>query len=172
MTIIHNHGAAVSGTKSEKELHRITESVGFAYLKVKEDFEKRGLSEWGRRYHKPPKLWNQKTKKGKQRKFVSDGFIPITEDGRGIIIEQKHSDKHGTTEEKVFYDLKKIQKGVYGSENVLWYVFTGEAAGDIEVYKEFCLEAEALNLDVRIIWGFDNYKKQLQKLKEKIDGQG
>ena len=67
MTIIHNHGAAVSGTKSEKELCRITQSVGFAYLKVKEDFEKRGLSEWGRRYHKPPKLWNQKTKKGKQR---------------------------------------------------------------------------------------------------------
>ena len=171
MTIKHNHGAAVSGTKSEKELHRITESIGLTYLKVKEDFEKRGLSEWGRRYHKPPKLWNQKTKKGKQRKFVSDGFIPLTSDGRGIIIEQKHSDKHGTTEEKVFYDLKKIQKGVYGEQNVLWYVFTGEAAEDIEVYKEFCLEAEALDLKITIIWGFDNYKKELLKVKEMFYGQ-
>ena len=108
MTITHNHGAAVSGTKSEKQLHRITEEAGLPYLKVKDDFDLYGFDEWGRRYHKPPKLWNQKTKTGQQRKFVSDGFIPLTKDGRGIIIEQKHSDKHGTTEEKVFYDLKKI----------------------------------------------------------------
>ena len=165
MTIIHNHGAAVSGTKSEKELYRITESVGFTYLKIKEDFEKRGLSEWGRRYHKPPKLWNQKTKKGKQRKFVSDGFIPLTKDGRGIIIEQKHSDKHGTTEEKVFYDLKKIQKGVYGDKHQLWYVFTGKASEEIEVYKEFEKEATRMKLPVKVIWGFENYEKELLKLK-------
>ena len=165
MTIKHNHGAAVSGTKSEKELYRITESVGFTYLKIKEDFEKRGLSEWGRRYHKPPKLWNQKTKKGKQRKFVSDGFIPLTKDGRGIIIEQKHSDKHGTTEEKVFYDLKKIQKGVYGDKHQLWYVFTGKASEEIEVYKEFEKEATRMKLPVKVIWGFENYEKELLKLK-------
>ena len=171
MSLEHNHGAAVSGSKSEKQLYKITESVGLPYLKVKNDFEQWGLSEWGRRYHKPPKLWSQKTRTGKQRKFVSDGFIPITKTGRGIIIEQKHSDKHGTTEEKVFYDLKKIQKGVYGKENALWYVFTGDAAEDIEVYKEFCLEAKALNLKLKIIWGFENYKKELLKIKEMFNGQ-
>ena len=68
--------------------------------------------------------------------------------------------------------MKKIQKGVYGNENYLWYVFTGEAAEDIEVYHEFCLELETLKLTkVKVIWGFENYKKQLQNLKEKIDGQ-
>lgn len=164
MTIKHNHGAAVSGTKSEKELHRITKSVGLPYLKVKRDFEKHGLDEWGRRYHKPPQDWNQRTKTGKQRKYVSDGFVFNPNTNRSAIIEQKHSDKHGTTEEKVFYDLLKIKKGVYGNEHQLWYVFTGMVANDIEVYKEFEKEAKALNLPVKIIWGFDNYKNELLKL--------
>ncbi len=164
MTIKHNHGAAVSGSKSEKELHRITKSVGLPYLKVKKDFEKYGLNEWGRRYHKPPQEWSQATKTGKQRRYVSDGFVFNPKTNRGAIVEQKHSDKHGTTEEKVFYDLMKIKKGVYGSEHELWYIFTGNMAGDIEVYKEFEKEAKALNLPVKIIWGFDNYKNELLKL--------
>jgi hypothetical protein len=170
MSLQHNHGAAVSGTKSENKLAQITRSVGLRFLKVKDDFENLGLSQWGRRYHKPPSNWQQKTKTGKQRKFESDGFIPITDQGRGIIIEQKHSDKHGTTEEKVFYDLMKIEKGVYGKENWLWYVFTGEAAEDIEVYKEFCLEAKQKGLNIKIIWGFDNYEKELKNVKEVIYG--
>ena len=164
MTIKHNHGAAVSGTKSEKKLHRITKSVGLPYLKVKKDFEKYGLSEWGRRYHKPPQEWSQETRTGKQRRYVSDGFVFNPKTNRGAIIEQKHSDKHGTTEEKVFYDLMKIKKGVYGSEHELWYIFTGEMADDIQVYKEFEKEAKALNLPVKIIWGFENYKNELLKL--------
>jgi len=166
----HNHGAAVSGTKSEKELSRITKSLGFPYLKNKDDFEKHSLKEWGRRYHKPPKEWTQQTKKGNSRKFVSDGFIPTTKSGTGIIIEQKHSDKHGTTEEKVFYDLKKIQKGVYGETHQLWYVFTGQAVNEIEVYKEFEKEALRMKLPVKIVWGFENYKKELLKLKGGKDG--
>ena len=84
---------------------------------------------------------------------------------RGAIVEQKHSDKHGTTEEKVFYDLEKIKKGVYGEDHELWYVFTGNVAKDIEVYREFEKEVKALNLPVKIIWGFENYKKELLKLK-------
>ena len=165
MTIKHNHGAAVSGTKSEKELHKITKSVGLPYLKVKKDFEKHGLDEWGRRYHKPPTHWNQETPKGKQRKFISDGFIPARKDGRGIIIEQKHSDKHGTTEEKVFYDLYKYENGVYGDEHDFWYVFTGKVAHEVEAYKEFEKAVLEKNLPIKVIWGFDNYKKELEKLK-------
>ena len=67
--------------------------------------KKYGIDEWGTRYHRPPVHWGQKTPTGKQRKFVSDGFLPV---GKGIIVEQKHSDKHGTTEEKVFYALGKV----------------------------------------------------------------
>ena len=160
----HNHGAAKSGTKSEKELSKITKSVGVPLLRVKNDFESYGLNEWGRRYHKPPSDWEQKTKTGKQRKYISDGFIPLS-NNKGIIIEQKHSDKHGTTEEKVAYDLLKIEKGVYGNKYKLWYIFTGEVISDIEVYKEFEKEAKNKKLPVKIIWGFDNYKKELLKLK-------
>lgn len=165
-----NHGAAKSGTKSEKELHRITKSVGFPYLKVKKDFEMHDLGEWGRRYHKPPPNWNQKTSAGRQRKFISDGFIPITKDGKGIIVEQKHSDKHGTTEEKVFYDLYKYENGVYGNEHDFWYVFSGNAAGDVEAYKEFEKAALEKGLPIKVIWGFDNYKKELENLKEANNG--
>ena len=161
MSLQHNHGAAVSGTKSEKKLKTLTESLGLPFIKQRL---------WGKTLFKPPKHWSQKTKTGKQRKFIADGYIEVP-GKKSIIVEQKHSDKHGTTEEKVFYDLKKIQKGVYGEQNVLWYVFTGEAAEDIEVYKEFCLEAEALDLDIQIIWGFDNYKKELLKVKEMFYGQ-
>ena len=169
MSLKHNHGASVSGTKSEKKLYQVTESVGLTFLKVKDDFEKHNLSEWGRRYHKPPKFWNQKTRTGKQRKFVSDGFILIeAKTGRGIIIEQKHSDKHGTTEEKVFYDLKKIEFGVYGKEHELWYVFTGGASQDVEAYKEFANEVNRLNLPVKVIWGFEQYKSELKKIQKEV----
>ena len=82
---------------------------------------------------------------------------------KSIIVEQKHSDKHGTTEEKVFYDLKKIEFGVYGKEHELWYVFTGDASQSIEVYKEFATEAKRLNLPVKVIWGFEQYKNELEK---------
>ena len=157
----HNHGAAVSGTKSEKKLTSIAKRCGIPALKVKEDFKKYGVNEWGKRYHKPPADWNQKTPTGKQRKFISDLFLPI---GKGIIVEQKHSDKHGTTEEKVFYDKQKIQKGVYGTKHPLWYVFTGNAANDIEVYKEFELEVKKEKLPVKVIWGWDGFKKELKKL--------
>lgn len=159
------HGASRSGKKSENKLKNITEKIGLPYLKVKKDFQKHGLGEWGRRYHKPPKEWRQKTKKGKQRKFESDGFIPTSKNGFGIIIEQKHSDKHGTTEEKVFYDLKKFELGVYGDEHDFWYVFTGNVSDEVEAYKEFEQEVLKKNLPIKVIWGFDNYEKELLKLK-------
>lgn len=164
MTIKHNHGAAVSGTKSEKKLQDITKSVGIPYLKVKKDFEKHGLGEWGRRYHKPPPHWNQKTPTGKQRKYISDGFIPPINSRKGIIIEQKHSDKHGTAEEKVMYDLAKYENGVYGNEYEFWYVFTGKVAHEVEAFKEFEKEAIRKGLAIRVIWGYEQYKNELLKL--------
>jgi hypothetical protein len=157
----HNHGAARSGTKSEKKLVSVCRRYGIPCLKVKKDFKNYGINEWGTRYHKPPEDWKQKTPKGKQRKFESDGFIPVA---AGIIVEQKHSDKHGTTEEKVFYDLNKISKGVYGSKHTLWYVFTGKAAANVQAYREFELEAKKAKLPVKVIWGWDGLAKELKKL--------
>ena len=153
MSLQHNHGAAVSGTKSEKKLKTLTESLGLPFAKERA---------WGKTMFKPPKHWSQKTRTGKQRKFIADGYIEVP-GKKSIIVEQKHSDRHGTTEEKVFYDLKKIEFGVYGKQHELWYVFTGEASQDIEVYKEFATEAARLKLPVKVIWGFENYKNELEQ---------
>tara|TARA_Y100001973_G_scaffold58471_1_gene86119 strand:- start:621 stop:1127 length:507 start_codon:yes stop_codon:yes gene_type:complete len=163
--IKHNHGAAVSGTKSEKKLTSLCKKHNIPCLRIKEDFKKYGVNEWGTRYHKPPKDWDQKTPTGRQRRFVSDMFLPIE---GGIIIEQKNSDKHGTTEEKVFYDKEKIQLGVYGKKHALWYVFTGEVAKDASVYKDFEKRVKKQKLPVKVIWGWDGFEKELKKLnKEK-----
>jgi hypothetical protein len=157
-----NHGAAASGAKSEKNLKKAAKAEGAEFLKKLNEFDKLGLVPWGRVYHKPPVHWNQKTKTGRQRKFVSDGFV--LKNGKGVIIEQKHSDKHGTTEEKVFYDLKKIQHGVYGNTYPLWYVFTGKACKNIEAYREFEKEVKREKLNVKIIWGLKEFKKELKNL--------
>ncbi len=162
MSIIHNHGAARSGTKSERMLQQITTELGFDYLKVQADYERHNIDQWGTRYHKPPDGWPQLTPKGSQRKYEADGYI-LLPNGSGIIIEQKHSDKHGTTEEKVFYDLEKIRLGVYG-DTPLWYVFTGNVAELTNAYKEFEVRLKASNVkNVKVIWGTNNFKKELAK---------
>ena len=51
---IHNHGAAVSGVKSEKKMAVVVESKGHTILKTEKDFKKAGLGQWGRVFHKPP----------------------------------------------------------------------------------------------------------------------
>jgi hypothetical protein len=158
----HNHGAAISGAKSETELSLIAKKKGFTIMKTAKDFKKAGINEWGTRYHKPPAHWSQKTPSGKQRKFVVDGFIQL--ENRGIIIEQKNSDKHGTTEEKVFYDLEKIRLGVYGTAHELWYVFTGDVCNEVNAYKEFQMQAEALKLPVKIIFGWEAFEKELENI--------
>ncbi len=157
----HNHGAAVSGAKSEKKLSVVCKAHGVPCLKLKKEYDNYGISEWGTRYHKPPKDWHQKTPTGKQRRYISDGFIPV---GKGIIVEQKHSDRHGTTEEKVFYDKDKIRLGVYGSKHELWYVFTGDVAEDAAAYKEFELEVKKAKLPVKVVWGWDGLASELKKL--------
>ena len=83
---------------------------------------------------------------------------------RVSLLSKKHSDKHGTTEEKVFYDKEKIKLGVYGKRHELWYIFTGDVAADVAVYKEFELEAKKANLPVKIIWGWDGIESELRSL--------
>ena len=161
-----NHGAAASGVKSEAKMKEVLSEAGVPLFKVKTDFEEAEISEWGTRYHKPPKEWPQTTSTGKQRKFVIDGFVPKTGNmKKNIIIEQKNSEKHGTTEEKVFYDLCKIMRGVYDPKNNdLWYVFTGPAIHEVAVYKEFEIEAKREGLPVKVIWGMDALMSELEKV--------
>ena len=154
-----NHGAAQSGVKSEIKMKEVLARAGVPLFKIKTDFENAKISEWGTRYP-------QETPTGKQRKFVIDGFMPMTgKMKKPIILEQKNSVKHGTTEEKVFYDLYKIERGVYDTKNNdLWYVFTGPAIYNIPVYKEFEIEAKRRKLPVKIIWGMDALESELTKV--------
>jgi hypothetical protein len=76
----------------------------------------------------------------------------------------KNSNKHGTTEEKVFYDLEKIRDGVYGTEHELWYIFAGNVAENTGVYKLFESKAKKEKLPVRIIWGFEELERALKEL--------
>lgn len=158
----HNHGASISGVRSETKLLSIAKKKGLTILKTAKDFKKAGIEEWGTRFHKPPSHWPQKTTSGKQRKFIADGFIPL--ENRGIIIEQKNSDKHGTTEEKVFYDLEKIRLGVYGKTHELWYVFTGDVCDEVNAYKEFEFEATRQKLPVKIIFGWEAFEKEIENI--------
>ena len=96
--------------------------------------------------------------------FISQKYGFIQLENNGIIIEQKNSDKHGTTEEKVFYDLEKIRLGVYGTVHELWYVFTGDVCNEVNAYKEFQMQAEALKLPVKIIFGWEAFEKELENI--------
>jgi len=162
----HNHGAAVSGVSSERLMAETIEHAGYKLLKVKKDFETAGVDPMGKRYFKKPSWYPsllKETPKKKESYYESDGFIQTQ--NYGIIIEQKNSNKHGTTEEKVFYDLEKIRDGVYGSEHKLWYVFSGDVHEDVGVYKLFESKAKKENLPVRVIWGLDGLKSALESIK-------
>ena len=59
--------------------------------------------------------------------------------------------------------------GVYGKKHALWYVFTGNVAEDVQVYKEFEMQAKKQKLPVKVVWGLDGFIKELKKLnKEEI----
>ena len=57
---------------------------------------------------------------------------------------------------------------MYGKEHELWYVFTGGASQDVEAYKEFANEVNRLNLPVKVIWGFEQYKSELKKIQKEV----
>lgn len=165
MAALHNHGASLSGAKAENLMKKAAAKAGYNILKINSDFKEAGLEPIGKRYlRKPewyPKILKQTTIE-KESFYESDGFIQAK--NTGIILELKNSNKHGTTEEKVFYDLEKIRDGVYGTEHQLWYIFAGDVAEDTGVYKLFEAKVKKENLPVRIIWGFDAFQQALKEL--------
>ena len=139
--IIHNHGAAVSGVKSEETFKLILENCGIPVLRKKEEFRKF----YGKRmafskmkeaiYLEIPESWkedNFKTNSGKEPKFYVDYYQPNFD----LRIELKYSQTHGTTEEKVFFDLEKIRDNVYGDKKLL-YVFFGPLANKQKLFRLF-----------------------------------
>jgi len=128
--------------------------MGFRYHTTAKELRSADIEPYGTLFHRPPSSWPQLTPRGKQRKYIADGFIQLWLGNacKGIIIEQKSQDKYGTADEKVFYDLAKIRNGVYPAKHELWYVFTGIKANSLAVYQEFAIEAHTL--PVTVIWGY------------------
>ena len=59
------------------------------------------------------------------KEFLSDGYCPQLD----AVVELKGGDKSGTTEEKVFFDLMKLEDGCYG-DHTLFYIFEGKKEED------------------------------------------
>jgi hypothetical protein len=57
--------------------------------------------------------------------FLADGYVPKFD----AIFELKGGDKQGTTEEKLFFDLMKMEDGCYGDRQV-FYIFEGRKEED------------------------------------------
>jgi len=165
------HGASRSGTESERRLRAIVEKHGLQLLRRKKDFEKAGLEMIGRNKFKKPEWWPEvcrKTRvKGDESFFEADGFIDI---GNGIIIELKNSNKFGTTDEKVLYDLEKIRDGVYGKDRKLIYAFVGKVCTEIGPYRLFELKAQMEGLPVETVFGWEKLEKLIKNAKEVNDG--
>tara|TARA_Y100000034_G_C6734659_1_gene325688 strand:+ start:208 stop:702 length:495 start_codon:yes stop_codon:yes gene_type:complete len=145
----HNHNAATTGTKGERILKEKLRSHGFSLLNKKKEFEEHGISPEGRKRFPSP--YDDGT-------FLSDGFIPEL----GYIVEYKYGEKHGTTEEKIFFDLEKIRDRVYGEEHPLVYIFWGTpekiaSKGTNRCWaRVFAEKAEKENLPVEVVFATTN----------------
>tara|TARA_Y100000034_G_C6881815_1_gene404208 strand:- start:245 stop:760 length:516 start_codon:yes stop_codon:yes gene_type:complete len=147
----HNHGASRSGKKSEDRVTIVTAKSGFQHLRLKKDFENSIHKYDGTvRLEKPEKY--TLAKKKRTNHFFSDGLINNPKNNKGAILESKNSNAHGTTEEKVFYDLHKIKDGVYGDKYPLVYLFQGSVCEDVNEYRLFADEIKRLKLPVHVVF--------------------
>lgn len=152
-----NHKAARSGLKGEQILKNALATHGLRLLKTQKDFKAEGLR----------KLWDQTVKLKcpyDNGTFYADGFCPEL----GIVFEIKYGEEHGTTEEKIFFDLEKIRDGVYDTGYPLVYVFWGTPEVPQSSKTERCWanvfrdKVEKENLPVKVVFattenGFDKF---------------
>ena len=147
----HNHGASRSGKRSEDRVTIVTAESGFQHLRLKKDSENSIHNYDGTvRLEKPEKY--TLAKKKRTNHFFSDGLINNPKNNKGAILESKNSDAHGTTEEKVFYDLHKMKDGVYGNKYPLVYLFQGSVCEDVNEYRLFADEVKHLKLPVHVVF--------------------
>jgi hypothetical protein len=149
----HNHGAAVSGSLSEKEFKKqLVSNTGFNFLKTRKEFvsyysslgkNKKEIEEiYNAAMLLPyPESWNKlktaKTNKGKNKRFIPDGYIPEINSR----IELKFTQQFGTTEEKVMADKEKIVDGVYNDKKLI-YIFYGPIAEEQFWFELFKMKVE------------------------------
>jgi hypothetical protein len=144
---VDNHNAARTGIRGEKLLKTNLNQWGFNLWKKQDDFPY------------PTKKQRQRECSSKvvfrspydQGTFECDGYIPELD----AVIEIKYGTKHGTTEEKIFFDLEKIRDGVYEGRK-LFYVFAGtpeHAANNGRCWaKVFAEKAARENLPVTVVF--------------------
>ena len=142
-----NHHAAKSGVRSEKTLKEYFSSVGHPLYKVKNELKKVALSHM--RSLPVPESMQNLDSENKFKWFEHDGLVPSLK----LMIESKYTEEKGTTEEKIFWDLEKIENGVYNnSENFdLWYIIWGKQAKKQPIYSFFQNKAKQKNLPVKVL---------------------
>lgn len=158
MSEVFEHGAAKSGVKSEKKLKELIREWGFNLLKTKRDFieyygdREAAIKTWDQCQNIDiPEAWrhlrNARTKGDRKLKqYCPDGYIPELD----CRVELKYSEKHGTTEEKVIYDQKKIERGCYKDKKLV-YIFAGKIANEQFVFDVFAYEVSNIP-NVKVIF--------------------
>tara|TARA_R100000808_G_C2124797_1_gene135225 strand:+ start:327 stop:848 length:522 start_codon:yes stop_codon:yes gene_type:complete len=133
----NNHGAAKSGIKSENRMELALAQIGYNRLYKKEHFLGQTAHQYDGtiRLPKPKKYFQALTKR--TNNFMTDGLARNPQNNRAAMLESKYSGSHGTTEEKVFYDLQKIKDGVYNTEYPLVYLFHGPICEQVNEYRLF-----------------------------------
>ena len=164
----HNHGASISGGRSEDKVQNAVEQVGFRRLHKKEHFKNQGKHSYEGTVRLPKPKKYTKAKEKRTNNFITDGLIVNPKNIKAAIIESKYSGAHGTTEEKVFYDLFKIEDGIYGAQYPLVYLFQGPICESVNEYRLFADEAERRNLPVHVIFDptpdLSKFKRFMRKL--------
>ena len=115
------HGAARSGAQREKALKDKFSSFGFTLVKNKSECKNAGVAYEGNVKFAATGDYQECGFKY----FLADGYCPELD----IITELKGGDKSGTTEEKIFFDLVKLQDGCYGNKTLV-YIFEGKKETD------------------------------------------
>lgn len=173
MKSLHNHGASRSGKLSESLLRKILTDEGFLFLREKNDFKTfYGKTEASERMKKSmyldaPKWWEEEaqffTPKGGKARFFVDGYLPEFD----LRVEMKYTNAHGTTEEKVMFDLEKIRDGVYSDKKLL-YVFFGPLANQQKVFRLFKAKVRQIDPDEKKIKVIIDDSKDLTFVKKHL----
>jgi hypothetical protein len=164
----HNHGASLSGERSEVKMADALEQIGYRRLHKKEHFKGQSKHQYEGTVRLPkPKKYIQ-AKEKRTNNFLTDGLVVNPKNNKAGIIESKYSGAHGTTEEKVFYDLFKIEDGIYGVEYPLVYLFQGPICESVNEYRLFADEVERKKLPVHVIFDptpdLSRFKRFMRKL--------
>jgi len=116
----NHHGAAESGQKFEKTARAKFEELGHRVLYYKRDFDLYDVDYYKFFHIKEHKLQEL----GYDAGFQTDGFVPSL----NAIVEFKHTKQDlGTAQEKIMFDEKKIEYGVYNpdGDTKLLYILSG-----------------------------------------------